>query len=155
MRKVEVEREVVRLSRLWRVSLADVTIVFSTRFRTSVGSANFRARRVAISASLRGREAREVLCHELAHLAARGLVGTRERHHGPTWRALVTSAGLPARTALKKRDVVPRVTPVVFLHSCPVCDFTRRAKRPVPRWRCADCARAGLGGRLVITKGTT
>jgi SprT-like family len=42
----------------------------------------------------------EVLCHEMAHLAARELHGRNVRPHGPDWKALMTSAGYEPRTRL-------------------------------------------------------
>ena len=42
----------------------------------------------------------EVLCHELAHVAARELHGTRIRPHGPEWKALMRDAGYEPKTRL-------------------------------------------------------
>jgi predicted SprT family Zn-dependent metalloprotease len=41
-----------------------------------------------------------VLCHELAHLAARERHGDRIRPHGPEWKALMRAAGYEPKTRL-------------------------------------------------------
>ena len=59
----------------------------------------------------------------------------------PVTRHLPSMARRPARDA-------PRV---LFEHRCPVCQFSRTARRKVSAWRCAECSTAGLDGQLVIT----
>lgn len=39
---------------------------------------------------------------------------------------------------------------VLYTHTCPVCHFTRTARRAMPGWRCPECTAAGLGGELRI-----
>jgi ribosomal protein L37AE/L43A len=39
-----------------------------------------------------------------------------------------------------------------YLHWCPVCHSRRFARRPMARWRCAECVDAGLPGALQITR---
>jgi predicted SprT family Zn-dependent metalloprotease len=98
---------------------------------------------------------REVVCHEVAHLAARDLHGGRCRPHGPEWMALVRLAGFeprrrmpwtpspaPGRIARRRRQ---------YVHRCPVCQAQRTAWRPVRQWRCAACVAAGLSGHLEIS----
>ncbi len=99
----------------------------------------------------------EVLCHEMAHLAARELHGRNVRPHGPEWKALVTSAGYEARTRLPSPNGAPlpgrrRRGSTVYLHRCPVCQLLRTARRRMSRWRCAACVASGLEGRLTITR---
>ena len=40
-------------------------------------------------------------------------------------------------------------------HWCPVCQSSRKARRPVKAWRCAACVAAGLDGTLEIARRTT
>jgi SprT protein len=100
----------------------------------------------------------EVLCHELAHLAARELHGPRIRPHGPEWKALMRAAGYDPKTKLPSPDGAPRRRGrrsryvYLYVHRCPVCQLSRTAKRVVRRWRCAACVDAGLPGELVITR---
>jgi predicted SprT family Zn-dependent metalloprotease len=100
----------------------------------------------------------EVLCHELAHLAARELHGPRIRPHGPEWKALMRAAGFEPKTKLPAPPGAPRhpgrkARPLyLYVHRCPVCQLSRRAKRLMSRWRCAACIDAGLPGKLVITR---
>lgn len=148
----------VSLSALWGVPelAGSITIKFSSRMTRSLGRADFAAERITIAESiaLDPLLLDEVLCHELAHLAAFQLVGRREPPHGPTWMRLVLQAG----HAPELRLVAPRSsskaeasrTIPAYLHRCMVCQFTRIGRRPMAAWRCADCVRAGLSGKLEI-----
>jgi hypothetical protein len=149
---------VAELAALWGVpGAADAfTVRLSGRLSRSLGRADSASGRVTLAKSLRGDEELldQALCHELAHLIAFFLVGRAEPAHGPTWKRLLRLAGhqpvvrlpLPAAAAAgPERKMVRR-----FRHRCPVCQFTRTASRRMTRWRCADCAAAGLGGRLEI-----
>jgi len=97
----------------------------------------------------------QVLCHELAHVVAYGLVGRAEGPHGPTWQALVRVAGHDPVLRLRAADVSVAAAEDIahrFLHRCLVCDFSRSALRRMRAWRCADCVAAGLAGDLVIVE---
>jgi len=101
----------------------------------------------------------EVLCHELAHLAARELHGRNIRPHGPEWKSLMRDAGYEPKTRLPAPANAPKPkrTPrrrqrYLYLHRCPVCHLSKTAKRAVRRWRCAACLDAGLDGTLDITR---
>src|SRR5262245_18580038 len=81
---------------------------------------------------------REVLCHELAHLAVYRLHGDRARPHGPEWRRLMAAAGFSAvalaRTCIVRRPMNTRTHTnghARFEHRCPVCQMVRLARRPV------------------------
>ena len=102
---------------------------------------------------------REVLCHELAHLAVHRLHGDRARPHGPEWRGLMAAAGFApaasARTCTVRRRMNTRTRTnrhSRFEHRCPVCQMVRSARRPVRSWRCASCVAAGLTGVLMVTR---
>ena len=99
----------------------------------------------------------EVLCHELAHVAAYELHGRRCRPHGPEWAALMRAAGFePCARARLTHDVSALVVAPrrgsQYEHRCPVCQAVRFARRPVRQWRCVACLTAGLDGRLLISK---
>jgi predicted SprT family Zn-dependent metalloprotease len=104
----------------------------------------------------------EVLCHEAAHLAVRERAGRAARPHGPEWAELMRAAGFapratiagpcrPGRAAAAPRRQNPSVA---YEHRCPVCQFTRRARCPVPAWHCKSCVDAGLPGKLLIRRHT-
>ena len=155
----DLDHRVAELARLWSMPdlAASVSIRFSRRLTRSLGRADAAKGRIALAALLADDPALldAALCHELAHLAAFRLVGTAERPHGPTWQRLVGQAGHVAmlRLPISQGDVGSRLATEAarFVHSCPVCQFTRVAARRMPSWRCADCAAAGLDGRLEIT----
>ena len=98
----------------------------------------------------------EVLCHELAHVAARELHGTRIRPHGPEWKALMRDAGYEPKTRLplpaNVRGTRNHRRRYLYIHRCPVCQRSRTAKRAVRRWRCAACVAEGLDGTLDISR---
>jgi predicted SprT family Zn-dependent metalloprotease len=146
-----IQAEVRRLARLWRVPLASVDIRVTGRLTASWGRADALRGRVSISREVPRHLVKHVLGHELAHIAAFRLVGRAERHHGPTWERLVRKAGgdPKARLALPGKRLRASSR---YLHSCPVCHFSRYGLRPVARWRCADCVQAGLSGQLTITQ---
>ncbi len=149
---------IAELAALWGVpGAADaITVRFSGRLSRSLGRADSARGRVTLATSLRGDEELldQALCHELAHLIAFFLVGRDEPAHGPTWKHLMRLAGhqpavrlsSPAAAAAGPEAKEARR----YRHRCPVCQFARVASRRMPRWRCADCAAAGLGGLLEV-----
>lgn len=159
-----------RLGEIWSCpDLVDRTSVrFSSRLTRAVGRADPDRALITLAASLPadGELLDEVLCHELAHLVAHARVGRSEPPHGPTWQALVRegghspalrTSGLSAKargqlaaafTALP--STAQAKEPRRFHHTCPVCSYSRIARRRMSRWRCADCVSAGLDGVLDI-----
>lgn len=98
---------------------------------------------------------REVLVHELAHLAVYEMYGASVNPHGPEWRDHVCVLGVVPKVKLAFSSMAAptaRRSPAgpSFRHRCPVCQFTRFSRRPQRRWRCAVCVAAGLAGDLVI-----
>jgi len=158
-------------ARLWRSrALVSVECVANARLSVSLGRCRPAAGAIELNRRLltdAWRLRREVLCHEAAHLAVRELHGFAAKPHGPEWRKLMTLAGFEPRMAI---PVAPRgpagllnsasgsaesaraVRVHSYEHRCPVCQFTRMARRPVGRWRCASCVDAGLEGVLLITR---
>lgn len=153
-----------RWTRRWGLpGLEDaLSVSFSSRLRRALGRSVPSEGRIILNPSLTAAATGrlpEVLCHEAAHVAAYVLHGRVGRPHGPEWASLVraagftptvhTPAGLPQRDQREpKAGRAPRFR---YEHRCPVCQSTRWARRPIPRWRCADCRAAGLEGEMHIT----
>ncbi len=156
-----------RWGALWGVpDLATrVTVEPSTRLRRSLGRCRPATGRITIRASLLDGDPgllEEVLCHEAAHVAARVLAGPEARPHGAEWRELVRAAGFEPR--IRRGEDVGDVGDVApagsgrtsgrfrYEHRCPVCQSVRYANTPLPRWRCLECAEAGLAGAMEVRR---
>jgi predicted SprT family Zn-dependent metalloprotease len=156
------QSQLVSWCRLWGVpDLADrIQIIVSLRLRRSLASYRTRQGEIRISSlllNLPDAVLNEVLCHEAAHAAVAELQAHPVRPHGPEWRALVRAAGFEPSVRMAPASVAGRRTGAtgsraLWEHRCPVCQMHRLARRPVRRWRCASCRRAGLDGVLVITR---
>jgi predicted SprT family Zn-dependent metalloprotease len=170
MRARELYEVAGQLGELW--SLPDLsptaTIEFSDRMTTSLGRCVPSRRLIRLNARLRDGDdelLKEVLCHELAHLAVYVRFGRGAEPHGKEWRRLVSLAGYEPRRRAESvlsdtaaRDQVGRDEPPTrrwasshFEHRCPVCQSVRVARTASPRWRCSECVADGLDGELVIT----
>lgn len=75
----------------------------------------------------------------------------------PAVSALADPAGEPRRSASgdgSHRSASPAAAMsaprVLYTHTCPVCHFSRTARRAMPSWRCPECTAAGLDGELRI-----
>ena len=153
-----------RWTRIWGVPELEhrSSIEWSPRMTRSLGVCYPRRGRVRLAAYLQTAERRlveEVLCHEMAHLAARELHGDRIRPHGREWKRLMEAVGYVPRTRL----AVPaglRPTPKqrkrrsfgLYIHLCPVCQRIRVTRQPIKRWRCCACVHAGRDGVLTLTR---
>ena len=147
---------------LWQTpGLAErISITVSTRLRTTLARCLPAHGRVVLSDTLLGgskARLREVLCHEVAHVAVYRRHGRTVSPHGAEWAQLVRLAGYtPAtRTASRRLGDVEwwtRPAQHQVVHTCPVCHTRRFARRAVSRWRCAECVAAGLSGELVVTR---
>lgn len=138
-----------------------VRVRFNPRLRRSAGRCSPATGEISLHPALASAPPQSlatVLCHELAHVAAYQLHGRAARPHGPEWAELVIQAGHRPSVALPSRTLgIPapsqRKQPgPSYLHRCPVCHFSRLARRPVPAWRCAECVAAGLDGRLIVSR---
>ncbi|MEM7245169.1 MAG: SprT-like domain-containing protein [Acidobacteriota bacterium] len=146
--------------------LADeVRIESSTRMTRSLGRCYPGGGRVRLASWLFEDDAGllpEVLCHELAHLAAAALHGMDVAPHGAEWRSLMAAAGFTPRARIPVADLpaAQRSRPrprrrrhrYVYLHECPVCRVRRPCGRVVRAWRCRTCVEAGREGRLIVTR---
>ncbi len=86
------------------------TIEWSPRLTRSLGRCYPERRLIRLAAFLEESEnalLEEVLCHELAHLAARELHGRHIRPHGSEWKALMRAAGFEPKTRLPAPEAVP------------------------------------------------
>ena len=146
---------------LWGLSGFDqhITINFSTRLQRALGRCYAKRRRITVTACLKEMHPsilEEVLCHECAHLAVFELHGESCRPHGREWEQLMRLAGFEPRRRLVL-DEFGISSPhgryrYVYIHSCPICQAKRAARRPVRSWRCADCMALGLDGLLEIRR---
>jgi len=143
---------------------SQVTVEFSPRMRRAAGRALVDQGLVRLASWLRDAPRAihdEILCHEVAHVAARLIHGRKIRPHGPEWKGLMRQAGYAPRVRLDPRHYpgveIPRLparrsrpAKARYLHRCPICQAARVARRPVRGWRCAVCVRAGRNGTLDI-----
>lgn len=162
----EIARE---LGQLWSIPDLHVsaTLEFSDRLSTSLGRCMPARRVVRLHAGLRSEATdlvREVLSHELAHLAVYLRFGRRAKPHGEEWQHLMSLAGFepqrraervfPRRSLPLDTEASPSsgTTPLHYEHRCPVCQSVRIARTATPRWRCTECVADGLEGSLVVTE---
>jgi predicted SprT family Zn-dependent metalloprotease len=145
------------LAKLWDYpQLGRIPVKINVRLTASAGRWSPSAGVIQLStASLSGPAhfRREVLCHEAAHAVVWARYGRKAKPHGTEWQALMRQAGFEPRASLIRcgQRVRPR-TGQAFRHTCPVCHFSKRAKRCMPRWRCPECRAAGLEGALRIER---
>lgn len=145
-------------ARIWgQPSVLRLRVRFNPRL--TAAAARFLARDGIIElnlavADLDARSRREVICHEAAHFVVWQRHGGAARPHGPEWAALVTLAGFEPRAARVRCGLPrrPQVMTPAFRHTCPVCHFSKRAARRMPRWRCPECRAIGLDGSLSIER---
>lgn len=168
----EIRLSVVRWARLWNAHglLSDVGFRDNRRLRTT--PARWIAAERVIELGPRyfslPRRRMEILCHELAHAVLTLRHSRSFAPHGSEWRALVAAAGFAPRAKLQVRrrrsssTAAPRVEealggsprPTISRHEhrCPTCHSVRYSARSMTRWRCVECAAAGLPGELSITR---
>lgn len=142
---------------LWGIpELADsIETRFNNRLRTTLGRAYVRSRNVQLNPLLLHSDIKlldEVLCHELAHIVVYVRFGRRAKPHGSEWASLMRQAGFTPRARINIEEERIPVIIKTYEHLCPVCQITRYARRPVYRWRCMRCYKAGLGGHLTVRR---
>jgi SprT protein len=144
--------------RLWGVEhiASDVVVGYSNRMTRSLGRTQPASKLIRLNALLQTKLnylLEEVLCHELAHVAAYHLHGRSIRPHGPEWKALVRAAGFEPRVRIRLDiDLLREQNVKRYRHHCPVCNAARTARYRMTRWRCSRCIGAGLSGDLVIRR---
>lgn len=165
-----VQRILRGLGALWDApALANIGVLANPRLSRTLGRLVGRQHRIEIGPRALGssKRLREVVTHEGAHAAlSTARVAKRQAPHGPEWRRLMALAGYPnarathwrCRTSARsstppgRRSKPAALEAKLYDHWCPVCQFSRVARRPVKAWRCAACTQAGLDGRLEITQ---
>ncbi len=144
----------------WTTDLSAIDVVVNGRLTKTLARGLPQHRRIEVSPKLRQRRLalqREVAAHELAHLAVHETYGPSAKPHGSEWAGLMRAAGFEPRAVIGscrgsgRAGGVRHPADVRYEHRCPVCQFVRWARRPVPRWRCRSCVEAGLDGRLVVS----
>ena len=88
-----------------------VDISFSARFRSSLGNCRPTKGEIRLSSALLDSPQdvfEEVLCHELAHMAAFMLYGPAAKPHGREWKGLMQQAGYAPRVRMP-RSLVPHL----------------------------------------------
>ena len=131
--------------------LRRVNISYSTRLRSSLGRVRPRSGHITLNAQLATAPRAtflEVLCHEVAHVAAYLLHGNRAKPHGPEWRQLVRLAGYQPSTRLRcpgliVADVHRPVSRPRVRCRCPICGTDHFLRRPNTRHHCGVCYRQG------------
>lgn len=149
--------QVVAWFDLWALHLSDPPeVVVNPRLRRARGRCRPESLIIELRPDIARRASRarsEALCHEAAHLAA-AVLHPAASPHGDVWRNLMRSAGFePAAASIRVCRIAPakKTRPLkLYDHVCPVCHASRTSKRPVRRWRCARCVRAGLPGEMII-----
>ena len=156
--------EIASWARAWNIAgIGDrITIIASSRLRNSVANCDPQNRLIRVRTDLFGgtrERLLETICHEMAHIAVHRLYGRSAKPHGPEWRSLIIAAGFeprlripPERPAAGPDSPENKIKARSYEHRCQVCQATRRAKRPVTRWRCSACKAIGLDGRMLITR---
>ena len=137
-----------------------VSIRFSHRLTASLGRATPARRSIRLAAALAAGPPAflaEVLCHELAHIAAWEIHGDGVRPHGREWKELMRRAGYRPTTRLVPPPGLAMPRPrrrrrrrYLYDHRCERCGWSRLARAVVRRWRCPPCADAGREGTLAI-----
>jgi hypothetical protein len=133
----------------------NLTLRFSPRLTQSLGRCNPAAGTITLRLGLPVDQIPYILCHEAAHVAAFLRFGSGLQPHGPEWASLVALAGFPPavnapgpRTPSSRNPAQPGS--FRYAHQCLVCQATRWARRPIRRWRCAECLAVGLTGEMRI-----
>ena len=145
------------LADLWQhPPLADVYLAVSARLSRSAGRCLPTQRVIELSAATLASSAgfrREVLCHEAAHAVVWAKHGRNAKPHGHEWQALIRQAGFEPRASLIRcGHRAQRYAGARFRHTCPLCYFSRVAKRRMTSWRCPECRAIGLEGGLRIER---
>ena len=138
-----------------------VLIGYSTRLRTSLGRCypdqGVVRIHIALSEPTHSSLLKLVLCHEVAHVAAYDLFGSRIKPHGPEWQSLAQKAGITLRatipTSISIGDMkLTTARKYLYEHTCTVCQQGFSALRTDRRWRCRQCSESGIEATYQVTR---
>ena len=151
-----ISQSTMNYCRLWdNANLAPkIQVKFSNRITRSLGRTQPAAKIIRLNPLLQTRLRHlleEVLCHELAHIAAHHLHGDAIRPHGLEWQTLMRVASYEPRVRIEADlGPPPAHQSRCYTHRCPVCHAVRVAKKRMVHWRCAECVANGLEGIMEI-----
>jgi len=115
----------------------ECAIRWSGRMVRSLGRAYSRRGLIRLHCGLaeRGCEVllREVLCHELAHIAVHRRFGDRVRPHGKAWQECLRSVGFDPRVTIPVESLPPSLRTFIDSQRVPLRRKRRRARRIVRR----------------------
>jgi SprT protein len=154
----QIRASIVRLCALWRIEeIQDqIEVAFSSRLTRSLGRTQPTLKVIRLHndlSTILNPYLDEVICHELAHVAAAHLFGSAIKPHGEEWQTLVRLAGFEPTIRLHVDNRSSRNEPLPkYRHHCPVCHSERMARIRITRWRCKSCVTNGLSGELEIEK---
>jgi predicted SprT family Zn-dependent metalloprotease len=140
-----------------------VHISFSSNLRRAIGQCKPSRDRITLHTDLLSVQKKylpEVLCHEMAHVAAYRLFGRMSHPHGEDWKQLILMVGFLPKVRkvianLENNNKPSDIHPPLWKHRCPVCHTLKIARRPMRNWRCSECTEAGLDGILIVSRQET
>jgi len=147
---------ILKFCALWGViEIQDeVQVEFSRRLTRSLGRSQPLKKVIRLNSELSTKLndlLEEVICHELAHVAAVHLHGDSIKPHGEEWKALVRMAGFEPSIKLRViGEASVEKARKRYKHICPVCHSHQISRTRMTRWRCRACVASGLPGELQI-----
>jgi len=152
----EIRTSILKFCKLWDVEEIqdEIQVEFSTRLTHSLGRTQPLQKIIRLNTELRttlNDHLEEVICHELAHVAAVYQHGASLKPHGKEWQALVMLAGYEPSVRMKVNgQASPSKVSRRYKHLCPVCHSQSIGRTRMTRWRCPECVANGLSGELEI-----
>jgi len=152
----ELRASILKFCSLWDVEelQGDIHVEFSTRLTRSLGRTQPLKKIIRLNRKLRttlNDHLEEVICHELAHIAAVHQHGDSIRPHGEQWQNLVRMAGYePSIRIQVNGQTCSGKSTGRYKHQCPVCHSQHIGRTRMTRWRCTECVANGLSGELEI-----
>jgi predicted SprT family Zn-dependent metalloprotease len=142
------EEYLAQWGRLWGVPVFErrVTVRLSHRLRATAGRCRPGKMEIVLNAVFLAAHPQQyaaTLCHEAAHMAVYLLHGPYVKPHGDEWKALVRAAGFPDDVTCRVSEPLQSASKAgatLYLHRCPRCGYTHRARTRQQRWACPTCA---------------
>jgi predicted SprT family Zn-dependent metalloprotease len=151
------QEHLAQLAAAWKYPpVAHIEIVLNPSLRSTLARWSPGANVIELNLKLKARRPRmlrEVIAHEAAHVVVFDRFFHDARPHGPEWAELMRVIGYEPRATLVKCGYRrPRHNARRVRHFCPICHFSRFAKRRMGAWRCPECRAIGLEGVLEIER---